>query len=116
MGKLMGGLLGAVITPEVIKAIKGAAGSGMLGILPEKIADSMPSSDSSSAVNAALADNMQAKMLRQKAEQEAAERGEPSAMKRGGAVKKMAKGGSVSSASKRADGCATKGKTKGRFV
>ena len=29
---------------------------------------------------------------------------------------KMAKGGKVSSASKRADGCATKGKTKGRFV
>jgi hypothetical protein len=37
-------------------------------------------------------------------------------MKKGGAVKKMAKGGSVSSASKRADGCAVKGKTKGRFV
>jgi hypothetical protein len=34
-------------------------------------------------------------------------------MKRGGAVKKMAKGGS---ASKRGDGIATKGKTKGRFV
>ena len=34
--------------------------------------------------------------------------------KKGGAVKKMAKGGST--ASKRADGCATKGKTKGRFV
>jgi hypothetical protein len=31
-------------------------------------------------------------------------------------VKKMAKGGSVSSASKRGDGCAIKGKTKGRFV
>ena len=29
---------------------------------------------------------------------------------------KKAKGGTVSSASKRADGCATKGKTKGRFV
>jgi hypothetical protein len=28
----------------------------------------------------------------------------------------MKKGGMVSSASKRADGCATKGKTKGRFV
>ena len=28
----------------------------------------------------------------------------------------MKKGGSVGSASKRADGCATKGKTKGRFV
>jgi hypothetical protein len=34
-------------------------------------------------------------------------------MKRGGKVKKMAKGGS---ASKRGDGCATKGKTKGKFV
>ena len=34
--------------------------------------------------------------------------------KKGGAVKKMAKGGST--ASKRADGCATKGKTKGKFV
>ena len=29
---------------------------------------------------------------------------------------KKAKGGKVSGASKRADGCATKGKTKGRFV
>jgi hypothetical protein len=34
-------------------------------------------------------------------------------MKRGGKVKKMAKGGS---ASKRGDGCATQGKTKGKFV
>lgn len=34
----------------------------------------------------------------------------------GSPEKKMAKGGSVSSASKRADGCATKGKTKGRMV
>lgn len=34
-------------------------------------------------------------------------------MKKGGKAKKMAHGGS---ASKRADGCATKGKTKGRFV
>ena len=33
---------------------------------------------------------------------------------KGGKVKKMAKGGST--ASKRADGCAVKGKTKGRFV
>jgi len=37
-------------------------------------------------------------------------------MKRGGKVKKYAKGGSVSSASKRADGCAIKGKTRGRMV
>ena len=37
-------------------------------------------------------------------------------MRRGGKVKRYASGGSVSSASKRADGCAVKGKTKGRFV
>jgi hypothetical protein len=36
-------------------------------------------------------------------------------MKKGGAVKKMAKGGSVSSASKRADGIAVKGKTRGKI-
>lgn len=38
--------------------------------------------------------------------------------KKGGAIKakKYAKGGSVGSASKRADGCATKGKTKGRII
>ena len=39
---------------------------------------------------------------------------EETGMRRGGKVKKMAKGGST--ASKRADGCAVKGKTKGRFV
>jgi hypothetical protein len=43
---------------------------------------------------------------------EAPEAGE--GMKRGGKVKKMAKGGST--ASKRADGCAQRGKTRGRFV
>jgi hypothetical protein len=37
-------------------------------------------------------------------------------MKKGGAVKKMASGGKVSSASKRADGCAMRGKTKGRMI
>jgi len=40
----------------------------------------------------------------------------PEAKKKGGMIKKMAKGGSVSTASKRADGCATKGKTKGRMI
>jgi hypothetical protein len=34
----------------------------------------------------------------------------------GGKVQKYAAGGSVSSASKRADGCAVKGKTRGKFV
>tara|TARA_R110000868_G_scaffold127456_1_gene335081 strand:+ start:3079 stop:3690 length:612 start_codon:yes stop_codon:yes gene_type:complete len=36
-------------------------------------------------------------------------------MKKGGTVKKMASGGSVSSASKRADGIAQRGKTKGKM-
>jgi len=37
-------------------------------------------------------------------------------MRSGGRVKKYSGGGSTSSASKRADGCATKGKTRGKFV
>jgi len=37
-------------------------------------------------------------------------------MKKGGSVKKMSNGGKVSSASKRADGCAIKGKTRGRMM
>jgi len=37
-------------------------------------------------------------------------------LKKGGVIKKMTKGGSVSSASKRADGCAMRGKTKGRII
>lgn len=37
-------------------------------------------------------------------------------MKKGGAVKKFAKGGSVSSASSRGDGIAQRGKTRGKFV
>jgi hypothetical protein len=37
-------------------------------------------------------------------------------MKKGGKVKTYAKGGSVSSASSRGDGCAQRGKTKGRFI
>ena len=116
MGSFFKNIIGATLTPKLLKDL---AGSGALGILPEKIADSMSSSDSTASTastDSVVNDNLQAKMLKQKAEQEAAERGELAAMKRGGAVKKMAKGGSVSSASKRADGCATKGKTKGRFV
>ena len=58
----------------------------------------------------------QRRKRRERKEGEAPEAGE--GMKRGGKAKtkKYAKGGKASSASKRADGCATKGKTKGRFV
>lgn len=60
-----------------------------------------------------------AKSQRDKAEREKAERAAStgqrasSTMKKGGTVKKMAAGGS---ASKRGDGIAKQGKTKGRFV
>jgi len=37
-------------------------------------------------------------------------------MKKGGAVKGYAKGGMVGSASKRADGCAQRGKTRGKLI
>jgi hypothetical protein len=43
------------------------------------------------------------------------DKGSSNEYKRGGNVKKMASGGSVSSASRRADGIATKGKTRGRM-
>jgi hypothetical protein len=40
----------------------------------------------------------------------------PEGKKKGGKISSYKSGGSVSSASKRADGCAIKGKTKGRMV
>ena len=46
-------------------------------------------------------------------EQMAGSQDAPTGMKKGGKVKKMAAGGS---ASKRADGCAIKGKTRGKMV
>jgi hypothetical protein len=77
-------------------SIRSLASSGMLGMIPNEI---MKSQD----------------QKREKEEEErkkmAAAGGKP--MKKGGAVKKMAKGGSASS---RGDGCAQRGKTKGRFV
>jgi hypothetical protein len=51
------------------------------------------------------------KGIRAAGEKDLAARG----MKRGGEVKKMASGGMTSSASKRADGIATKGKTRGKI-
>jgi hypothetical protein len=48
--------------------------------------------------------------------EEARRRLREAGMYRGGSVKKMAGGGIASSASKRADGIAQKGKTKGRFI
>jgi hypothetical protein len=54
-------------------------------------------------------DKMEAEEKRRMEEQAAAEQAAAQGMKKGGRVK-------ASSASKRADGCATKGKTRGRMV
>jgi hypothetical protein len=71
--------------------------------------------DSPIAQFLSIKDPAEKRRLAAEAEAEAEKKkGAVTGMKRGGAVKKMAKGGST--ASKRADGCATKGKTKGRFV
>jgi hypothetical protein len=62
-----------------------------------------------------IASEQRKKRRADEAARNAKDRDEPTdGMRRGGKVKKMAKGGST--ASKRADGCAIKGKTKGRFV
>jgi len=77
------------------------ASQGGLGLLPQMIAKDAQED----AANKVLADS---KALA------AAE--EERARKVNMSTAQMKKGGKVSSASKRADGCATKGKTKGRFV
>lgn len=59
---------------------------------------------------------MNADRVKKEKEAEEAERKKQSGMKKGGKVKKMASGGKVSSASSRADGCAQRGKTKGRMI
>jgi len=87
---------------------KGMFGKGMASLADSGLGMMMPMS-------------YLAKRQRDKAEAEAAatragmqDDKRMASMKKGGKVKKMAKGGST--ASKRADGCCTKGKTKGRFV
>ena len=83
----------------------------MAGIAP-RMAEAAQNRDARRAV-------MEAEMERRRRARGArlgiAEQGEHTkTFKKGGKAKKMAKGGST--ASKRADGCAIKGKTKGRFV
>jgi len=99
----MFGLAGLAATNKgAVNKIAGSGGLGVMGMLlakkkraQEQAAGAMPGRP----------------MVREP--MVAADSAEPM-MRKGGMVKKMAKGGST--ASKRADGCATKGKTKGRFV
>jgi len=83
--------------------------SGMLGIGPSLIAKDMAEQDRQEREIEAL---KEMEML--KRQQAAAMSGADDTQTASG--QGMKRGGKVSSASKRADGCATKGKTKGRFV
>jgi hypothetical protein len=86
---------------------KGAFGKGLTALADSGLGMLVPMSY--------LAGSQRDKVKAKRADREAEEKRAPgTTMKRGGKVKKMAKGGST--ASKRADGCATKGKTKGRMV
>lgn len=101
MAKFLGGLLPAALGGAFGKENRGFG----LGIIPGLLYKDKYQKDEEE---------------RQRRENEAAAAVETEAagagMKKGGKVKKMAKGGKVSSASKRADGCAVKGKTRGKMV
>jgi hypothetical protein len=59
---------------------------------------------------------MMEQMLRDQEEQEAADRAAEISRRSSMGTLKKAKGGMVNSASKRADGCAMRGKTRGKMV
>jgi hypothetical protein len=98
------------------------ADKGLLGLGPRMIANraqekdeakerAMLQAQQAQQAEAAKKQEMTAKVRRSRPQQSDA--GSTGGM---GGYKSYAKGGSVSSASKRADGCAVKGKTKGRMV
>jgi hypothetical protein len=100
-------------------AIGKLADKGMLGLGPRMIASRAQEKDEAKEraamqqaqeAEAMKKQSMAAKSRRQRPQQSAESSGGM------GGYKSYAKGGKVSSASKRADGCATKGKTKGRMV
>jgi hypothetical protein len=101
----MFGLAGlAASNPDVTNKIARKGGLGLMGILAAK----------KKKRAAEAAGGMRGRpMMEEAMVAEEAPVGAPM-MRKGGKVKKMAKGGST--ASKRGDGIATKGKTKGRFV
>jgi hypothetical protein len=105
--------------------------SGMLGVGPALVADNPKLLQGMGLVGNIAYNKIENREddKRMAAEKAAAEKSKRAAAARSSAVvsrtpsagmeggyKGYAKGGKVSSASKRADGCATKGKTKGRMV
>ena len=122
MGLKLGDIspLAGIMTGE--GAIGKLADKGLLGLGPRMIASraqekdegkerAMLQAQQAQQAEAAKKKEMTAKARRPRPQQSSS--GSTGGM---GGYKSYAKGGSVSSASKRADGCAVKGKTKGRMV
>lgn len=90
--------------------LKDIAKSGMLGIAPAVIADNPKILQGMGLVGNLAYNKIEDREERKRREAEMAG-GAPAVPQPG-----MKKGGKVSSASKRADGCAVKGKTRGKMV
>lgn len=115
----MGLKLGDISPLAGIMTGKGAIGEladkGMLGIAPRMIASRAQEKDESKE-RAAMEQAKEAEAMQKQKMAAKAPRSMPQKTGMEGGYKGYAKGGKVSSASKRADGCAIKGKTKGRMV
>jgi hypothetical protein len=98
------------------------ADKGLLGLGPRMIASKAQEKDEAKAMQVAQAQaqakEAEAKALEAKKKRPMRSRPQQSSGMGGGmeGYKAMKKGGKVSSASSRADGCAIKGKTKGKMV
>jgi hypothetical protein len=94
------------------------ADKGLMGLAPRMIASKAQEKDEAKAMQVAQAQAAEAKALEAKKKRPIRSRPQQSSGMGGGmeGYKAMKKGGKVSSASARADGCAIKGKTKGRMI
>ncbi len=96
-------------------AIGKLADKGLLGLGPRMIANRAQEKDEAKE-RAAMEQAKEAEAMQKQKMVAKARRSSPQQAGTEGGYKGYAKGGKVSSASKRADGCAIKGKTKGRMV
>jgi hypothetical protein len=93
-------------------ALKDIAKSGMLGVGPALVADNPKLLQGMGLIGNLAYNKIEDREDKKRRDAEMAAGVQP----QGAAPMPMKKGGKVSSASKRADGCAIKGKTRGRMV
>ena len=93
-------------------ALKDIAKSGMLGVGPALVADNPKLLQGMGLIGNLAYNKIEDREDKKRRDAEMAAGVKP----QGAAPMPMKKGGKVSSASKRADGCAIKGKTRGRMV